>query len=216
MEPLPKLHAQGGLVQASTTIPGIRSCRIFKASPPSTQDPAEIFPQAVSFVLRYLATVDSLDLSEPFDEWYAKTATYQNADGRVYKGGETIWNWLRELFSSFGQIRHTFNSFTVLEYEPNMSTVSGHGNESNGRNLVESGCQGEEHDDLVMLDAEARFWLEGEVTGEGIKVPRMLSFRVHTRDLGANRIEQQIVEAKTWWDTSLLKDEMLRKEGMLS
>lgn len=195
-----RVHQRDGLVQATTTIPGIQRCRTFDTSPQTEgQDPKEGFPQAITFILRYLATVDSLNLSGPFDEWYSQSATYQNADGKVYTGGETIWLWLRELFGGYGQIRHTFNSFTVLEYE----------RDGNGHS------HGEEHDDLVMLDTETRFWLEGELAGEGIKVPRMLSFRIHTRGLGGAKYEQHIVEAKAWWDTSLLRDRMASRQQML-
>jgi len=157
---------------------------------PLSQDPI------LSFIAKYAAKVDSKDLSQSFDAWYAPSATFYNSDGLIYTGGHDIWTWMRTLFAQFEKVEHDILITRVL------SSVN------------KTGPEGGKCGDLVLLDCTTTFWLQGELAGDGIMVPRMLSFLVGEAEgdgMGTDGL--QILEAKAWWDSGvLMKEMMMRKQ----
>jgi hypothetical protein len=148
---------------------------------------------AISFISAYASRVDSMDLSGPYHNWYAPTCNFYNADGAIYKGGEAIWTWMQELFGRFEKVEHKQSKTWVLR------DVSVGAEEKKGN--------------LVMMDCVTTFWVKGELSGEGIEVPRLLSFVVGKAEGEMGTDGLQILEAKTWWDSGVLIKELGRRKG---
>lgn len=54
--------------------------------------------EALLFMEKYVAKVDSGDLSTPYREWFASDALFYDADDTIYKGGEDVWSFMKKLF----------------------------------------------------------------------------------------------------------------------
>ena len=65
--------------------------------------------------------------------------------------------------------------------------------------------------DLVLLDLEKKFWMKG--AEEPILVPRMASFVVGEKKFGVGTDGLQILEARAWWDASVLKEEFAKRKS---
>jgi hypothetical protein len=64
-----------------------------------------------------------------------------------------------------------------------------------------------------MLDCITTFWLAGDLKGDGIEVPRMLSFLVGEAEVqGQGTDGLQILEAKAWWDSGVLGKEITKRK----
>jgi hypothetical protein len=139
-----------------------------------------------------------VDLSGPFHDWYSPSAQFYNADGVKYHGGDAIWEWMRSLFGQFEKLQHEMKITRILPYVTEAES--------------ENGKTGE----LVMFDCVTTFWIGGQLKGEGISVPRMLSFLVgESEEDGQGTDGLQILEAKTWWDSTVLGREIARRKGEL-
>jgi hypothetical protein len=150
----------------------------------------------LTFIQQYVSKVDSLDLSGPFHAWYSPSAQFYNADGVRYHGGAAIWEWMQDLSGQFEKLRHDMNITRILPYVSEAES--------------ENGKTGE----LVLLDCVTTFWLAGKLKGEGITVPRMLSFLVgETEEDGQGTEGLQILEAKAWWDSGVLSKEIAVRKG---
>jgi hypothetical protein len=155
--------------------------------------------ETLAFITKYVSTVDSMDLSDPFEKWFAPSAQHYNGDGVRFFGGAAIWNWMRGLFGQFEKVQHDMKITRILPYVSEMES--------------ENGKTGE----LVLLDCITTFWIGGDLEGDGIAVPRMLSFLVaEAEEDGQGTNGLQIVEVKTWWDTAVLGKEIAERKNAKS
>jgi hypothetical protein len=154
--------------------------------------------ETLAFISKYAARVDSGDLSGPFHDWYAPSAQFYNADGVQKYGGAAIWDWMRALFGQFERIEHDMKITRILPYVSEKES--------------ENGKTGE----LVLFDCVTTFWISGPLAGDGVAIPRMLSFLVgEAEEDGQGTDGLQILEAKAWWDTGVLGKEIARRKGVV-
>lgn len=159
---------------------------------------------ALLFIEKYSVKVDSLDLSTPYSAWYAHKAIFYNSDGKIYRGGEAIWNWMRGLFGpQFRALHHQVYSIRMMD-----PTVD---------ELVEVGLSEGDGASVkwVQLEVDTVFWLSGPGE-EKVVARRMLAFLVGTSKQlypGAQEEAQKqeegtdghwILMAKAWWDSTEL------------
>jgi hypothetical protein len=150
----------------------------------------------LAFFEKYASQVDSMDLSAPFHAWYAPTAQFYNADGVVYDGGDAIWTWMHALFGQFEKVQHDIKIIRLL---PSVSKDE---------------SKTEKSGDLVLSDCVTTFWMKPPLNGDGITVPRMLSFLIGEAEVkGQGTDGLQILEAKAWWDSNVLVKEVLRRKN---
>ncbi|KAF2100679.1 hypothetical protein NA57DRAFT_54755 [Rhizodiscina lignyota] len=197
-----------------------QQCITFPGPLPTDPVSSRALPASVSFMAKYIAKVDSGDLSCRYDEWYAPKAKFYNADGKVYNGGEEIWDWMRDLFGPFEKVQHNNKITRIVSDSPLSTSIASSQVLANGVNGTSATAPGNLEDtrtgDLFLFDTETTFWLKGVLAGEPIIVPRMLSFLVQEKHFGVGTDGLQIVEAKAWWDTNVLKEEVARRKQQLA
>jgi hypothetical protein len=154
---------------------------------------------ALAFIQKYVDQVDSMNLSGPFHDWYAPNAQFYNADGTQYSGGSTIWNWMRTLFGQFEKVEHDMKITRMFPLD--IKDIS-------GTKMAPV---------FITFDCVTTFWFGGALSGDGIAVPRMLSFLVaEAEEEGQGTDGLQILEGKAWWDSRVIAKEMARRENKLS
>ncbi len=151
---------------------------------------------ALEVIEKYTTTVDSLDFSAPFHNFYSPTAKFYNANGLVYSGGDAIWTWMKELFGVFSAVHHDIRRIRLLsvpaeEWSPASETQ------------------------LVVLEAVTAFSMKSPaVAGKPIEVPRLLHFLVGKSEVeGQGTDGLQILQAKAWWDRGVLDRELARRKS---
>lgn len=162
--------------------------------------PAAPSHPAVAFIGKFLHRIDSLSTSEgPYHEWFAPAAKVYDTDGSVYDGGDVIWNELWRFLDQFEEVEDVVNMTTVIE------TVN-----DATRAYASDGTDRKAW--LVMLDVDTRFWLKDELAGPVIVVPRMLHYLIGRREWGYGTDDLQILQAKSWWDPTRLKDDIRARQ----
>ncbi len=150
---------------------------------------------AVAFVEKYASTVDSLDLSGPFYNFFAPGAKFYNTDGIVYDGGGAIWSWMKRLFGVFSAVHHDIQSIRLIK-----------------AGAEEWRPESEAH--WVILETTTLFSMKSPtVAGDPIEVRRLLSFLVGKSEVdGQGTDGLQILQAKVWWDSGVLDRELARRK----
>lgn len=152
---------------------------------------------ALAFIEQYARTVDSLNLTAVFSDWYAPSSIFYNSDGVIYRGGDEIWTWMKSLFGPFSALHHEVERIRAFDEE----VVFKDAKISATRIIVET---------------KTAFTVKGLPGGTTpIVVPRLLQFLVGaSEEEGQGTDGLQILEANVWWDSgSLQKQIQVRKDA---
>lgn len=150
---------------------------------------------ALAFVEKYALTVDALDLTAPFSDWYAPNSVFHNSDGITYRGGGEIWTWMKSLFSPFSALHHQVERIHAFDEE---TTFKG---------AAVSATR-------IILEAKTAFTVKGLPGDTPIVVPRLLQFLVGASeedDQGTDGL--QILEASVWWDSGSLQKQIQARKA---
>jgi hypothetical protein len=155
-----------------------------------TEDTPEL-----AFIEKYVAKVDSLDLSSPFHDWYSPDCKFYNTNGTLYEGGENVWMWMRGLFGAFTAVKHDIHTIRLIK-------------------ATEEEWKPESEASWVYFETTTSFTPKLAKGLDGpIKVPRLLVFLVGKSEVeGLGTDGYQILEAKTWWDTAVFNKSANKKE----
>lgn len=178
---------------------------LYKTMPPITcithqgpwNDSTREIP-ALYFIEQYSNKIDALEISGPFHNWYAPNSNFYDTDGTVYRGGENIWNWMKNLFKPFSALHHEVVLARVLN-----------------TNTTDEGISLDSASQWVVLETQTSFTMRNQsLTEEPIVIPRLLKFLVGKSEIiGQGTDGLQILEAKAWWDKSELGRQLrARKE----
>lgn len=190
-------NAEAEKKAASKFKPATPPCITLQGPLPCPTQPSH---PAIAFIGKYLFRVDSLDASGgPYHEYYAPAAKGYGADGSVYEGGDAIWNALWTFLNQFEEVEQVVRKSTAFETKNDVTRA--HGSEGTDRKAW-----------LVMLEVDTRFWLKDKLAGPVIVVPQMLQYLVGPREWGYGTDNMQILQAKAWWDTTTLKDEIRARQ----
>lgn len=151
---------------------------------------------ALCFIEKYSDKVDSLEIAGPFHHWYAQSCNFYNANGVVYRGGDNIWNWMKELFGQFIALHHEVISVRLFD-------------------ATEMDLGAERAAQWVILEAQTAFTTKGQLSSYGpIVVPRLLMFLVGKSEVeGQGTDGLQILQAKVWWDSGELERQLKARSG---
>lgn len=154
---------------------------------------------ALAFYEKYANHVRAIELSRPFSDFYVPSAIFFNGDGKIYHGGNTIWKWMKDLFSPFERLEFEHEVIRVLPLEDDDDPKGS--SKERWRIFTEH----------VMIA-----FLKGELAGEGIPVRRAMSWVV-----GPSKEEETVTdglqwfEGKVWWDTAVVRREVNRRKSAL-
>lgn len=161
--------------------------------------PSTRFVPALAFYEKYANHVRAIDLSGPFSNFYAPSAIFFNGDGKIYHGGNAIWEWMKDLFGPFERLEFEHEVIRVLPLEDDDDTEGR--SKERWRILTEH----------VMIA-----FLKGELAGEGIPVRRAMSWVLgpsEEEETGTDGL--QWFEGKVWWDTAVVGREVVRRKSAL-
>lgn len=141
----------------------------------------------LSFIEKYSTQVDSLAITGPFHHWYAPSCNFYNTNGVVYRGGDNIWNWMKDLFGQFKSVHHEVTLVRLF-------------------NATEPDIAAERAAQWVIMETQAAFITKDQPSSYGpIVVPRLLMFLVGKSEVeGQGTDGLQILQAKVWWDSGEL------------
>ena len=171
---------------------------------------------ALRFLEAYTSIIKSRDSSGPFYSWYAPSAVFFNGDGKIYQGGQIIWEWIVELFGPFEKLDEGSEPRVIRLLEKQVPLQPA--GETKDASL-EVGQIGERLvGDLVLFEHVMVFYpklKELQGNGEGIPVRRMIEFVIGESEVeGQGTHGRQIWQGKVWWDTAVLGRELeKRKRG---
>ena len=151
---------------------------------------------ALEFLEAYTSKIKSCDLSGPFEAWYAPSTVFFNADGKVYRGGQVVWEWIGKLFAPYRKMGEQDESQVArLVVDSELVDQTGHRRKG----------------DLILYEHVMVFY--PKLGGEGIPVRRMMEFVVGESEVaGQGTKGLQIWQGKVWWDTAVLQGEMERRK----
>jgi hypothetical protein len=138
-----------------------------------------------AFMEKYIAKVESGDLSTSFEEWYAIDALFHDTDGTIYDGGEAIWNFMKRQFGVFSSMKNRIEKETAIP-----------ATERDGQWVTL---------ETVMI-AQIRDSLD-----EPVVARRLLSFLVDKSQNSKGTDGLQIYGLKIWWDRSVLAQKLSKR-----
>lgn len=154
---------------------------------------------ALAFYEKYATHVQAVNLTGHFSDFYAPSAVFLNGDGEIYRGGNTIWEWMKELFGPFERLGFEHEMIMVLPLDNN-----------------DDGEPGRKQGWRILTEHVMTAYLKGELAGEGIPVRRAMSWVVGpSEEEGTGTDGLQWFEGKVWWDTAVVGREVDRRRKEL-
>jgi hypothetical protein len=133
--------------------------------------------EALRFLEKYVAMVDSRNLSKPYLEWFTPDAAFQDADGTIYEGGAAVWDFMGKLFGVADTVTHDILKVKVE-------------NDDNGS--------------MVTLETITNFMIKN-VAEPHLAIPRLLEFSIGKSVADSQGTDGlQIYKLRVWWDKSSL------------
>lgn len=155
---------------------------------------------ALAFFEKYVNHVQAIDLAGPFSDFYAPSAVFFNGDGKIYRGGNAIWEWMKDLFGPFERLDFDHEVIRVLPFDDDDDTT--------GRSKDKW---------RILTEHVMTAYLKGELAGQGIPLRRDMSWVVGpSEEEGTGTDGLQWFEGKVWWDTAVLGQEVDRRQKALA
>ena len=162
----------------------------------------------LAFFESYTNLIATLSLSDhSYHDFYAPSATFTDTDGSVYTGGQTIWDWIHELFGPFKKLG--------AEGERRVIVLEGMGVVGNGGEVDGERTRKKLRGDVVFYEHTMVFYLKGsEEDEETVSARRMMEFVIGpAEEEGQGTGGMQIWKGKVWWDKSAVMAEARRRGG---
>ncbi|KID81742.1 hypothetical protein MGU_10915 [Metarhizium guizhouense ARSEF 977] len=145
--------------------------------------------RALRFIESYAKEVASdIGIQYSATKYYAPSCVFFDTTNVKYNGANDIKAWMQRLFSSFDKIEFTGLTFLVIE----------------------EGIP--EHDTpIYTVNAEfmAKYYVKGDP--EPVSVPRLFIFTIGQSESEDGFDGLQYLDVKLYWDTSLVKEKILRR-----
>lgn len=170
---------------------------------------------SLAFLEAYTNNVKACNFGGPYHDWFTASAMYYNMDGKVYDGGEAIWDWMRgELFGPFERIGEDEQRVArvlrgAATVRPGVGVVDECGLHTSEQELQ----PGDKKADLIFYEQVIIFYLK-QLPGEGIPVRRLMEWVISDSEVeGQGWKGSQIWKGKVWWDRTPLGQEIAARRA---
>lgn len=167
----------------------------------------------LNFFEKYVHSIETLNLTNQYPNFYAPNSTFYNANGTAYVGGPAIATFIEGLFTPFNKIIVNEHVHRVIPFAA--TPALGDEGANNAQDKINSElCMYTTKCNWIFTEHDFIFFLSPPLDGPGIPVRRSMTFLAGPAQVAGQGTDGlQWYEVKVWWDEVVLLNEISRRKN---